>query len=110
MADAKLQQNNIDNHADKDGQCRRKESQFLVWISAVPNARFPAEADRCVLYIAYTCPCAHRANIVRTLKGVEDIVQLVVMDCRRSPAGIEFYDSSTDEVAKEPLYGLTTLR
>jgi putative glutathione S-transferase len=32
------------------------------------------------LYISYPCPFAHRANIVRVLKGLEDIIPAVVLD------------------------------
>jgi putative glutathione S-transferase len=35
---------------------------------------------RNVLYISYPCPFAHRANIVRVLKGLEDIIPAVVLD------------------------------
>jgi putative glutathione S-transferase len=40
-----------------------------------------------VLYINYGCPWASRANLVRTLKGLEDIIQIVVMDWELFPEG-----------------------
>lgn len=73
--------------ADKDGHFRRQDSSFRSWISSVPGADFPPEKDRYVLYINLGCPWAHRANIVRSLKGLEDIIQLVVMDHTMGPEG-----------------------
>lgn len=66
--------------ADKDGRFRRPDSKFRNWISSEPGAQFPPEKDRYVMYLNLGCPWAHRANIVRSLKGLEDIIQLVVMD------------------------------
>lgn len=73
--------------ADKDGHFRRQDSSFRSWISSASGADFPPEKDRYVLYINLGCPWAHRANIVRSLKGLEDIIQLVVMDHTMGPEG-----------------------
>ncbi|EOD46329.1 putative glutathione s-transferase protein [Neofusicoccum parvum UCRNP2] len=71
--------------ADEDGTFRRQASKFR---SSIPSAQFPAEGgQRYVLYINYGCPWAHRANIVRTLKGLEDIIQLVDVDDMDQAAG-----------------------
>ena len=42
--------------ADKDGHFRRQESQFRSRVSSDPNAEFPAEKGRYVLYLNYGCP------------------------------------------------------
>ena len=63
--------------ADKDGHFRRPPSQFR---DTIPSATHPAEADRYVLFLNYGCPWAQRTNIVRVLKGLEDIVELVEVD------------------------------
>lgn len=43
--------------ADKDGHFRRKASQFRGWVSADPEAKFPAERGRrYVLYLNLGCP------------------------------------------------------
>ena len=39
------------------------------------------------LYINYGCPWAHRTNIVRSLKGLEDIIDLVVMSFKLTDEG-----------------------
>ena len=44
------------DYADKDGHFRRKPSQFRNFVSSDPNADFPAEKGRYVLYINYGCP------------------------------------------------------
>lgn len=43
-------------YADKDGHFRRKASQFRSSVSADPNAEFPAEKGRYVLYLNLGCP------------------------------------------------------
>ena len=54
-------------------------------------------------------PWAHRANAVLHLKGLEKIIQLVVMDPRLTPDGWIF--SGRDGTAdKDPLYGFTKIR
>ena len=40
-----------------------------------------------VLYINLGCPWASRSNLVRTLKGLEEIIQMVVLDWELFPEG-----------------------
>ncbi|RVD89604.1 uncharacterized protein DFL_000606 [Arthrobotrys flagrans] len=94
--------------ADKDGQFHRKPSSFRSFISADPNSEFPAEKDRYVLYLNWGCPWAHRTNIVRSLKGLEDVIQLVVMDFTLTPEGWVF-NGNNGTMEKDPLYGFTKL-
>jgi putative glutathione S-transferase len=42
------------------------------WISDRPGARLRPQAGRYHLYVMYGCPWAHRALIVRALKGLEE--------------------------------------
>ncbi len=64
------------------GRFERSESQFRNWITADgtpgPSGRggFKAEAGRYHLFVAYACPWAHRTLIFRSLKGLEDIVDV----------------------------------
>ncbi|RIB18278.1 glutathione S-transferase [Gigaspora rosea] len=70
---------NILEFADKDGEFRRKPSDFRNTISKDPDAIFTPEKDRYHLYIGWGCPWAHRTAIVRVLKGLEGIIGLSVV-------------------------------
>ncbi|KAL4938620.1 hypothetical protein BDV06DRAFT_225811 [Aspergillus oleicola] len=94
--------------ADKDGHFRRKDSVFRSWISRSPGAEFPPEKDRYVLYLNYGCPWAHRTNIVRSLKGLEDIIQLVICDIELGPEGW-FFSGRDGSDENDPLYGFTKI-
>ncbi len=56
---------------DQGGAFKRAESRFRDWITADGSSPFQAEAGRYHLYVAYTCPWAHRALIFRTLKKLD---------------------------------------
>lgn len=99
----------IHKHADPDGQFRRKPSQFRDFISSAPDSKFPPEKDRYALYLNYGCPWAHRANLVRSLKGLEPIIQLIVCDFELTKEGWLFTGrDGSDE--KDPLYGFTKMQ
>jgi len=55
-----------------------KESAFRNWISE-DSDRFKPESGRYHLYISNTCPFAHRTNIVRNLKGLQDHIGLSIV-------------------------------
>ncbi|KAI9372337.1 glutathione S-transferase [Aspergillus egyptiacus] len=44
-----------------------------------PNSRFPAQPGRYHLYIGLFCPFAHRANFVRHLKGLTELIDISVV-------------------------------
>lgn len=91
---------------DKTGAFNRPVSSFRNWISSAPNARFPPAKDRYVLYINRGCPWAHRANLVRSLKGLQNIIQLVTMSFTLGPEGWE-YNGSHGSDERDPIYGFT---
>ncbi|EUC29962.1 hypothetical protein COCCADRAFT_105127 [Bipolaris zeicola 26-R-13] len=74
----------------------------------IPSDRFPVEKGRYVLYINYICPWAHRSIIVRVLKKLEDIVELVEVDDRDVVHGWSF--SGRSGPSKDPIYGVKTLK
>lgn len=43
------------------------------------KGQFPPEQDRYHLYIGLFCPFAHRANLVRHLKGIESIIDISIV-------------------------------
>ena len=60
------------------GRFMRADSSFRNWIGADGTSGFKAEPGRYHLYVAYSCPWAHRAIIFRVLKGLEGMVSMSV--------------------------------
>ena len=60
-----------------EGEFVRAESSFRNWIT--PDGRFTAEPNRYHLYVSHACPWAHRTMILRTLKGLEDVISVSVV-------------------------------
>ena len=88
-------------HADADGKFRRKASTFRSFISADQSAEFPAEANRYILIINLGCPWAHRANIVRSLKGLDKIIGLQVMGFELGERGWTYEEGKWGSDAKD---------
>ena len=61
----------------------RAESVFRSWITADGSSGFPAEPGRYHLFLAPNCPWAHRTQIVRYLKGLEDKISITLSDLPR---------------------------
>ncbi len=80
------------------GRFERFESTFRNWVTADgeagPRGRggFKAEAGRYHLYVADSCPWAHRTLIYRKLKGLEDIVSISIADAVKHPKGWHFHE------------------
>ena len=53
---------------------------------------FKAEAGRYHIYVSLACPWAHRALIVRELKGLEDVISISVVDWYLTDKGWSFTD------------------
>lgn len=86
------------------GRFVRQDSAFRDRISAEPGSRFPPEAGRYHLYVAWACPWAHRVVLYRTLKGLEDVIPLHVVAPEMLERGWVF-----DETHPDGLYGLEHL-
>lgn len=97
-----------EGYADKDGHFRRKDSAFRSRVSADPNSEFPAEPNRYALYIHIGCPWAHRTNITRSLKGLEDVIQLIVLDDSEKVGTKVLWKFSGEK--RDPLYGFQYLK
>ncbi|WP_415895718.1 glutathione S-transferase family protein [Neptuniibacter sp. PT34_22] len=67
------------------GEFVRNESQFRNWVtkdgSAGPSGKagFKAETGRYHLYVSLACPWAHRALVMRELKGLTDHISVDVV-------------------------------
>jgi len=73
-----------------DGHFVRPDPAFRDWVEPHPNARFPAEAGRYHLYVSLACPWAHRALIMRKLKGLEDVISVSVVHPYMGQYGWQF--------------------
>jgi len=75
-----------------DGRFVRQGSRFREWVSADGSSGFPAQAGRYHLYVSLACPWAHRTVILRSLKGLEDVIGLSIVDPIRDARGWAFRD------------------
>jgi len=84
----------------KDGNFIRPDAKIRNWItvSGEPGPSgcggFKAEAGRYHLYIADSCPWAHRTIIFRHLKGLEDMISVSVVNPISGPNGWTFADGN----------------
>lgn len=60
------------------------------------------------MYLNVGCPWAHRTNLVRSLKGLEDVIQLIICDFELTNEGWLF-TGKHGSMLKDPLYGFTKL-
>ncbi|MEA2221086.1 MAG: glutathionyl-hydroquinone reductase [Solirubrobacteraceae bacterium] len=72
------------------GRFARQESRFRDWVTADGSSGYPAAAGRYHLYVSLACPWAHRAVIVRRLKGLEDAIGMSIVDPIRDDRGWKF--------------------
>jgi putative glutathione S-transferase len=84
------------------GRFVRPETQFRSRVG--PGGEFPAEAGRYHLYVSLACPWAHRALIMRRLKGLEDAVTVSVVHPYMGEQGWHF-DSSYPDATDDPVNG-----
>ena len=96
------------------GEFKRSESQFRNFITADGSAGstgkggFKAEAGRYHLYVCLACPWAHRTLIFRALKGLENMIDVSVVDYFMGESGWTF-DQEHDDIVSDDLYGLDYL-
>lgn len=62
----------------KAGNFQRVDSIFRDRVTADGSSGFKAEAGRYHLYVAYTCPWAHRTQIFLALKKLKDAISVAV--------------------------------
>ena len=62
------------------GAFSRTPSTFRNFVTADGSSGFKAETGRYHLFIAPSCPWAHRTQIVRRLKGLEDVISVTLSD------------------------------
>jgi putative glutathione S-transferase len=72
------------------GEFVRPESVFRDRVTADGSSGLGAEAGRYHLYVALSCPWAHRTVIFRALKGLEQAISLSAVDPYMGPDGWTF--------------------
>lgn len=83
------------------GEFKRQQDAFRGWIMADGSSGYPAAPGRYHLYVSWACPWAHRTIIVRTLKKLEDVIGMTVVDPIRDDRGWAFREGlghSTDPI------------
>lgn len=80
------------------GRFVRSDAQFRSWITADGSAGptgeggFKAEPGRYHLYVSLACPWAHRVLIMRSLKGLEEMIPVSVVHWLMAKDGWTFAD------------------
>ncbi|MDX1605042.1 MAG: glutathione S-transferase family protein [Candidatus Competibacterales bacterium] len=90
--------------SSKDGRFHRADSTFRDWVSADGSSGFEAESGRYVLYVSLACPWAHRTLVLRRLKRLERVIDVVVVEPHMGEEGWSFGPDHPD-----PLYGSSRL-
>lgn len=81
---------------DEQGRFIRQTSSFRNWITAdgqpgqTGTGGFKAEKGRYHLYVALICPWASRTLMVRQLKGLQDMIDITVVNPQLSNQGWQF--------------------
>lgn len=92
--------------ANPKGEYNRPQSQFLATITTEPENIYQPENNRYRLYVGLTCPWAHRAIIVRKLKGLEKAIDLVVVSPSSTQGGWVMDETSEGCSTLRELYQL----
>jgi putative glutathione S-transferase len=90
-----------EQHAERTpaGRFVRPATRFRNWVTedgsagATGTGGFPAARDRYHLYVALACPWAHRTLIMRSLKALDEVVSISVVEPLYGPHGWRFGDS-----------------
>lgn len=63
----------------------RPRSGHRNWVEDRSGAPHPLEAGRYHLYVSHNCPWSHRANLARSMLGLEEVITMDVLYYRRHP-------------------------
>ena len=104
--------------AGEDGAYDRPDSEFRDWVTADggpgPDGHRGVKAapGRFHLYVCYACPWAHRALILRELKGLQDMIPVSAVHWLMLDDGWTFQDGPgviPDPMGHEKLYEIYQL-
>ncbi len=80
------------------GEFKRVDSRFRGRITAHGSSGFPAATGRYHLFVADSCPWAHRTVILRMLKGLEGTVSISAAGAAQNSQGWEFSDGPASAI------------
>lgn len=80
------------------GRFVRHDAAFRGWVRGDGEGDFPAAAGRYHLYVSLACPWAHRTLILRSLKGLGDVVLVSVVEPVMGDEGWRFSAALPDDV------------
>jgi putative glutathione S-transferase len=95
------------------GRFVRKDSAYRNWVTAdgspgpTGKGGFAAEQGRYHLYVSFACPWAHRTLIIRALKGLEDMIDISVVNWLMLDRGWTF--DAAPGVIPDPIIGAQCL-
>ncbi|WVR09770.1 hypothetical protein IAU60_006846 [Kwoniella sp. DSM 27419] len=114
----------ITSWADKSGSFKRQVSSFRDVIEK--GGKFAPEKGRYHLYVSLACPWAHRALIVRKLKGLEEFMDVSVVHphmlekgwhfvskeaaAKKAAPATEHSDETFPNATEDHLFGFSHLR
>ena len=78
LVDGQWRDEDLPAETGKTGNFQRVDSVFRDRITADGSSGFPAEAGRYHLYVAYTCPWAHRTQIYLALKKLTGAISVSI--------------------------------
>ncbi len=99
MIDGRYQAEDPRPDTDESGEFNRRASSIRNWITAdgrpgpTGKGGFKAKRGRYHLFAAWNCPWAHRALLIRALKGLEQDIQVSMALPRRTDQGWVFEPS-----------------
>ena len=94
---------------DSSGRFVRPETRFHDSVEADGSGRFAPAADRYHLYVSWACPWAHRTLIVRALKGLEQAIDLSVVEHFMGDEGWRF-NPEVEGATADKVHGFEFLR
>jgi putative glutathione S-transferase len=92
---------------DAEGRFQRPETQFRRWVRA--EGPFNPADGRYHLYVSWACPWAHRALIMRELKGLAHAIDISIVEYFMSDQGWRF-DPRTPGATVDKVHGHEYLR
>ena len=88
---------------DSRGAFKRPATQFRSWLG---TGDFAVEPGRYHLYAAHACPWAQRTLITRSLRGLEDAIDVTLVEPKMSDDGWSFGEGAD----RDPLFDVRFLR